>query len=390
MNLVDLLIIVVVIFAIVRGIETGFFCQLGSLGGFIAGLMLGSWIAPYVTTFIDSSTNRGLFALLITFGMGFAIGSLGEYLGLKLNRVASKWKLGPLDATLGAVFGATVILLSSWLIANLLMNFKSPSLTRNIQESLIVRKLDANLPPTPTVIARLSRLFSQNGFPQVFTGLDRTPGKPLPPPSESAIRPAFDRAAASVVKIEGQGCGGIVQGSGFVAASGIVMTNAHVVAGIARPVVLDQLGRHNATTIWFNADLDVAILRTDGLAGPVLPIQNGESARGTNAAILGYPGGGPLTAGAAVILDRVTATGRNIYDSGVVSRRVYELQGEVVSGNSGGPLVDLNGTVIGLIFARSQTNDSIGYALTAPEIRNDLSKALAQNKPVSSGRCAAE
>ena len=390
MNLVDLLIIIIVIFAIVRGIETGFVCQLGSLGGFLLGIILGSWIAPLATKFIINSTNRGLLALVIIFGLALGLGSLGELLGIKLNRAAAERKLGPIDAALGAVFGATIMIFSTWLTANLLLNLHVPELTKQISTSAIIRKLDTTLPPTPTVISRLSRLFSSNGFPQVFVGLEPTPGAPLPPPSQSAIREAFDRDAASTVKIEGEGCGGIIEGSGFVAASQIVITNAHVVAGIAHPYVLDQLGRHAASIIWFNPDLDVAVLRAEGLAGAPLPIQDGESARGTNAAILGYPGGGPLTAKAAVILDEVTATGRNIYDSGVVRRNIYELQGEVVPGNSGGPLAALDGTVIGLIFAKSQSDNEVGYALTAPEIRGELSKALSQNRVVSSGRCAAE
>ncbi|MEO7618064.1 MAG: MarP family serine protease [Candidatus Saccharibacteria bacterium] len=390
MNLLDLLIIVVIIFAIVRGIESGFICQIGSLGGFLLGLILGSWIAPIATKFIINSTNRGLIALIIIFSLALGLGSLGEYLSLKLNQSTIVRKLGPIDAALGAVFGATIMILSSWLMANLLLNLHSTALNKEINTSVIIRKLDSTLPPTPTVISRLSRLFSTNGFPQVFVGLEPTPGAPLPPPSESAIRAAYDRDAASTVKVEGEGCGGIVEGSGFVAASGTIITNAHVVAGIAHPYVLDQAGRHAATVIWFNPDLDVAILHTEGLAGGALPIQDGESSRGTNAAILGYPGGGPLRANAAVVLDEVTATGRNIYDSGVVRRNIYELQGQVVPGNSGGPLTDLSGTVIGLIFAKSQNDDNIGYALTAPEIHAELSKALASNKVVSTGRCAAE
>jgi S1-C subfamily serine protease len=390
MNLVDLLIIIVVIFAIVRGIESGFICQLGSLGGFLLGLILGSWIAPIATKFIINSTNRGLIALVIIFTMALGLGSLGEYLSLKLNQSTIVRKLGPIDAALGAVFGATIMVLSSWLMANLLLNLHSTSLNQQITNSVIIRKLDSTLPPTPTVISRLGRLFSTSGFPQVFVGLEPTPGAPLPPPSESAIRAAYDRDAASTVKIEGEGCGGIIEGSGFVAASSTIITNAHVVAGIAHPYVLDQAGRHAATVIWFNPDLDVAVLHTEGLAGGALPILDGESTRGTNAAILGYPGGGSLRANAAVILDEVTATGRNIYDSGVVRRNIYELQGQVVPGNSGGPLTDLDGTVIGLIFAKSQNDSNIGYALTAPEIHGELSKALASNKVASTGRCAAE
>ena len=324
MNLVDLLIIIIVIFAIVRGVETGFVCQLGSLGGFLLGIILGSWIAPFATKFIINSTNRGLIALVIIFGLALGLGSLGELLGVKLNRAAAERKLGPIDAALGAIFGATIMIFSTWLTANLLLNLHVPELTKQISTSAIIRKLDTTLPPTPTVISRLSRLFSTNGFPQVFVGLEPTPGAPLPPPSQSAIREAYDRDSASTVKIEGEGCGGIIEGSGFVAASQTVITNAHVVAGIAHPYVLDQLGRHAASIIWFNPDLDVAVLRTEGLAGGPLPIQAGESARGTNAAILGYPGGGPLTGKAAVILDEVTATGRNIYDSGVVRRNIYE------------------------------------------------------------------
>lgn len=390
MNLVDLAIILAVVFAIIRGIETGFFCQLGSLGGFIIGLMFGSWIAPFVTKFISGANNRGVFAIVVTFAVALAVGALGEYIGLKLNRVADRAKLGAVDSGLGAIFGATIILFTSWLVANLLLNLHFATLSQKINSSIIVRQLDRTLPAPPAIISRLGRIFSPNGFPQVFVGLEPTPGPPLPPPSESAIRAAYDRDAASTVKIEGQGCGGIVEGSGFVAASGTVITNAHVVAGIVHPDILDQAGRHPAKVIWFNPDLDVAILQANGLVGPVLPIQDGESKRGTNAAVLGYPGGGPLTASAAVVLDEVTATGRNIYDSGVVTRNIYELQAQVVPGNSGGPLVDLNGVVIGLIFARSQSNDNLGYSLTSPEIRSELSKALAQNSTVSTSRCASD
>jgi S1-C subfamily serine protease len=193
-----------------------------------------------------------------------------------------------------------------------------------------------------------------------------------------------------VVKIVGQGCGGLVDGSGFVVGSNLVVTNAHVVAGISRQFVVDSDGTHSATAIWFDPELDLAILRVANLAGQPLQLAGGIVPDKTAAVVLGYPGGGSFTANPASVLDQFTATGRDIYSRGVTDRSIYELAADIEPGNSGGPLVTADGKVIGVIFARSTTYDNVGYALTMDTVIDAISKASARNNAVDTGSCASE
>ncbi|MEO7364574.1 MAG: trypsin-like peptidase domain-containing protein, partial [Candidatus Saccharimonadales bacterium] len=159
------------------------------------------------------------------------------------------------------------------------------------------------------------------------------------------------------------------------------------VAGIKHPYVQDSNGTHSGTVIWFDPELDFAVVRVSNLAGKPLPIAKQVVTSGTAAAIVGYPGGGAFSAGPAAVLDSFTASGRNIYGSGTTKRDVYEVQGNVIPGNSGGPLIDKNGTVIGVIFAESTSYKHVGYALTTPAVNDDIARALHRNQPADSGRC---
>jgi S1-C subfamily serine protease len=197
------------------------------------------------------------------------------------------------------------------------------------------------------------------------------------------------KAAASTVKIVGVGCGGVLEGSGFVAGPGLVVTNAHVVAGIDGPVVEDRGGRHPARTVLFDPDLDLAVLRTSGLAGPALPLETSTVSRGTGGAVLGYPGGGPFRAGPAAVRRSFVAVGRDIYGRRTVPRAVYELEAAVRPGNSGGPVVVPDGRVIGVVFSRSLSQANVGYALVGGDVATRLRTAAARSAAVDTGACAA-
>jgi S1-C subfamily serine protease len=203
------------------------------------------------------------------------------------------------------------------------------------------------------------------------------------------VTAAAASAKAATVKVEVAACGGFQAGSGFVIGPGLVVTNAHVVAGMDGAQVIDAAGRHDASVVLFDPDLDIAVLRTSGLAAPALPISAGVVPRGTLAVVLGYPGNGNFTADSAAVLERQTAVGRNIYDVGLIRRDIYVLQSVVRPGNSGGPLVGTDGTVIGVVFATSTTDPAIGYALTSEEIMPDLAIARTSG-PTSAGACLAE
>jgi len=207
--------------------------------------------------------------------------------------------------------------------------------------------------------------------------------------SNKEIQKAIRIATPSTVKIVGEACGAIQEGSGFVVGDHLVVTNAHVVAGVRDPKVQRQNGgTESAATMLFDPELDVAILRVDGAVGPSLHLDPKDESRGSQGAVLGYPGGGGLTAGAAAVRRELDAIGRDIYGRSTVERNVYELQARVRPGNSGGPLVEKDGTVGGVVFAASTTDPQVGYAITSPQVIPKVKKAQGRKSEVSTGGCA--
>ncbi len=386
--LVDIVIALFAIGSLYRGREIGFVRQLGSTAGFIGGLFLGAWLEQYTITFVHGQISRAFVTVLTTLGCAMLLLVVGEYLGVWIKRRVLHWRINTIDNIFGALLGVVTLLFSAWLIAAVLSPLPFRSLQTALRESRIIQALDRGLPPAPTIIADLGHLINPNGFPQVFIGNEPSPPANISIPPASALRAAVTRDQASVVKVEGQGCGGIVEGSGFVIGKDEVATNAHVVAGIQQPYVEDSNGSHRATAIWFDPNLDFAVLRVSNLAGSSLTISEGHASPGTPAAVLGYPGGGPFTADTATVLDEFLATGRNIYGQGTTTRNVYEIRANIIPGNSGGPLVTENGNVIGIVFAESTTYQHTGYALTTDKVITEIHQATEQNHAVGTGQCS--
>ena len=380
---------VVVAAVAARGVASGFLRQAGSLGGFLLGLMAGAAVAPWVAGAFPAGGGRVMIVLLVFFGVALTVGGLGETLGYSLSGVAERYRLRALDALLGALFGVGIALFTIWILAATFARSAGPGLATDIQGSSILQALNRNLPPAPDMLARVERALGVNGFPRVFTGLEPSPAPPVTGPNAAAVNAAAAAGRAATVRIEGLGCGGLLEGSGFVAGPGLVATNAHVVAGIDSPVVVDAGGTHRAEVVLFDPSLDFAVLRTSGLAASPLPLAGSVQSRGTVGAVLGYPGGGSFTVSPAAILSEQSAIGRDIYDSGLSRRDIYTLQAVVRPGNSGGPVITPDGTVIGVVFAMSTTDGQVGYALTSAEVLPDLTRA-ASSGPVSTGACASE
>jgi S1-C subfamily serine protease len=385
-NLLDFLIVLLTVAVAARGVASGFLRQVGSLGGFVLGLILGASLAVPIGHAFAPGSARTIVVLIVFFGVAFTIGGIGETLGHGLSGLAERYKLTVLDSILGAALGVVVALVAVWILAATFAQNAGPSLAAEIQGSAVLQVLNRSLPPAPEVVARLERLLGPSSFPQVFAGLEPSPAPPVTGPNAAAVNEAAAAGRAATVRIEGLGCGGLLEGSGFVVGPGLVATNAHVVAGIASPMIVDQNGSHYAQVVVFDPNLDFAILRTTNLYAQPLPIASSVEPRGTVGAVLGYPGGGSLTISPAAILDSQTAVGRNIYDSGLTSRDIYTLQAVVRPGNSGGPLITPSGQVVGIVFAMSTTNGDIGYALTSAELGHDLSQASGAGQ-VSTGSC---
>lgn len=385
MNTVDLTIIIACLAIIGRSFQVGLLRQVASTGGFFTGLWLGSMIAPHITGTVQGDTSRALLALIITLGLGAAVGGAAEAGSIHLRNRIKHPPLQKLESWFGALFGVGAVLIASWLITAMLFRLPLADVNLQIERSKIISYLNAKLPPAPSVISRVGNLISPNGFPKVF--IESEPQlRPTGPADAATVQRAAAIASASTVKIEGLGCGGLAVGSGFITGPNLVATNAHVIAGVQSPLVVYKGARLRATPVWFNPGSDFAVLRVNAVLGPILPLAEVSVSPGTSAAILGYPGGGGLTISPTVVLGERVAIGRDIYNHGVVARKIYEVVADVRPGNSGGPMVLKDGTVAGVVFASSVSNEGYGYVLTAGEVRNQLANAKA-NSPVGTGAC---
>lgn len=387
-NPLDLVILALVVLSISTGFRRGAAMQVISYVGLIVGLLVGALVAPTFAGLAERPGTQATVAmvtLLVSGGLGDL---LGWFAGARVGRALGKRGFGSADAAAGIVVSVVTILLTTWFLAFNLVQGPFPALSRQIRESVVVRGLDAALPRPPSLLGQVRRFLNRFGFPEVFAGIPPPPARPVPDPSRGQVSDAIEAADQSTVKVIGEACGRIQEGSGFFVAEDYVVTNAHVVAGVESPQVHRRNGDVTLGTVTlFDPDLDLAVLRFDGSAPEPLELARRNLDRGAQGAVLGYPGGGPLEAETAAVRRTITAAGRDIYGKGAVRRQVYELQAEVRPGHSGGPFVSVDGVVAGIVFAASTTNEEVGYALTAIQARPQIALGLARTDPVDTGEC---
>ena len=389
MNWLDLVVLIFLVAAFFRGLQSGFVKQFFSTLGVFVGIFFGAWLQGQMITLAHSPQSKALLALLIVLSCAILCMTIGEFFGLRLkNKFEKVGLIKKVDRAFGSVLAVISILAAVWLGAAIFNKVPVIGLQQQIRGSRIVTTLNSMLPSAPTVIAQIGHFINPNGFPQVFTGLEPRLQTDAPLPELGELRPAVEHARASVVKVTGEGCGGIVEGTGFVAADGLIITNAHVVAGVPNPLVIDSAGNHDAQVVWFDTKLDLAVLRTNGLAGVPLALNNASVAQGSKGVVLGYPGGAGFTASPAVVLETFTATGRDIYNQDTTERSVHSVKADIRQGNSGGPLVAADGSVIGVVFAESTTYPDVGYTLTMDQVIQALHQAKNNTSSVSTGACA--
>jgi S1-C subfamily serine protease len=352
-----------------------------SLAGFGVGAFIGSRVAPALLTQGSHSPYAPLFALMGAILIGGIFASGLEVLGFRLRyRLGNR--LGLLDGVGGAALIACLGLAFAWVAgAVALQTPGARELRQPIQRSTILRKLNDLLPPSGPILQALARF---DPFPQISG-----PRPQVRPPNAAIARDPQVRAASrSVVKILGTACGLGVQGSGWVAAGGVVVTNAHVVAGQDDSTV--QVGgggpRYDTDPIWFDSKNDLALLRAPALANtPALGLDQSAPA-GTSAAILGFPHNGPYDIEAGRLGQTSTVITQDAYGRGPVSRRITSLRGKVRSGNSGGPMVDGDGRVVTTIFAATVSDGSkSGFGVPDSIVRTALRRA---GPVVDTGPCA--
>jgi S1-C subfamily serine protease len=387
-NLLDLVILLVLAVSLFSGFRRGAALQLVTYTGLIAGLIAGAILAPQAAGLAEDPFTQATIALATLVGLAAIGDALGWVLGRKVWVAARRSQLSPVDQAAGTVVAAVAVLLTVWFLAFNLVQGPFPSVSRQIRDSAVVRALDTALPRPPSLLAQVRGFLGRFGFPEVFAGLPPAPAGPVKEPSDAEARRAFQAAEEATLKVVGQACDRVQEGTGFLVEPHYVVTNAHVVAGVSQPQVQQQDGAaFDADTVLFDDDLDLAVLRVE--AGPTADLDLGPGSvdRGTPGAVVGYPRGGPLTGEKAAVRRELMAVGKDIYGRDTVERRVYELQAEVVPGNSGGPFVTEDGSVAGVVFAASTTHAGVGYALTAQEAGPPIQQALGRTQPVNTGPC---
>jgi S1-C subfamily serine protease len=369
------------------GYLQGFIVGVLSVVGFALGALIGTRVGPLLLPSGAHSRYAPLFGLVGALIAGGILASGFEGVGAVARRVLRFPGLRVIDGLLGAVLIAAVGLGVAWIVGAIaLQSSGSLALRADIQRSVILRALNSVLPSSGPILNALARF---DPLPSV-TG----PAASVPPPTRGILAARGVRGARrSVVRVLGTACGLGVEGSGWVAAPGLIVTNAHVVAGETDTAV--QVGGTapglTAQAVVFDPHDDIAVLRVPGLHEPALPVL-ADPHRGTSVAILGYPEDGPFASEPGRIGQTETVHTEDAYGRGPVTRSITALRGNVRPGNSGGPLVDAQGRVLATVFAAitsggPQTGPG-GFAVPNRLVLTALRHAEAQRTPVGTGSCA--
>jgi S1-C subfamily serine protease len=392
-NLLDLALIVATIMFAIGGFRQGFVTAALSFCGFFGGAALGAQLADPIAGRLGQDSS---WRVAVAVAVVLALALLGQVLAVSIgNQLRQRLTWRPaqtVDSVLGAVVSAIAVLLVFWMVATPLASAPYPRVSSAVRDSQVIRGVDDVVPrPVRSLYSSLRDAVRSYDFPEVFGPLVPTRVRTVPAPDPALLRSrAVTTVRPSVVKITGlaPSCARRVEGSGFVYAPDRIMTNAHVVAGVGQPEVEVDGGRRPATVVLYDPDRDVAVLHVPGLGLRPLAFAAEPVDTDADAIVLGYPEDGPFFAGAARIRDRMQIRGPDIYNDRTVTRQVYSIYGDVRSGNSGGPLIAPDGTVLGVIFAAAVDQQYTGFALTAAEVAADAQQGASATGAVPTGDCA--
>lgn len=383
----DILLLVMLIGYIVYGFRNGLSRSAFVIAGVIAGVVATFFLAPVVSTWVPVPWLRlavTVLAAILLIGAGQALGAL---IGRAIRSGIERTPLSGLDRLLGGIVTGVVAALVASVVSFNVAQLGVPLLSKAIAGSTVLRTITTLTPdPVESFLAQIRGAVVDRGLPIIS---DAFGGQNPVIPTIDTGSAALDAAAQSVVRITGNAfaCGQSQVGSGFVVADDRVVTNAHVVAGVSEPVIESPDGQAlSGRIVYFDPVDDLAVIAVPGLDADPLALGDTIPA-GTDAAFEGYPYGGPFSSGAASVLSVGSARVFDIYGSSRSDRDVYTLAADVREGNSGGPLLDLDGEVVGVVFARSGDASTVGYAMTMTELDPVATQAPALTTEVSSGEC---
>jgi hypothetical protein len=389
--MVDLVLILLMLIFAVSGYRQGFVVGVLSFVGFFGGALVGLQVGPVLARQVQDPSLRVVVSLIAIFGLAVLGQVLAGWVGSHLRHAITSPAGQRADDLGGALVSLVAVALVAWLVAVPLASSSLPWLAKSVRNSVVIGGIDGVMPDAARGLTNALRdTVDTRGFPDVFGGLAPTRVPEVSEPDAALAGSEIVAAAApSVVKVYGTApsCSRRIEGSGFVYVGEYVMTNAHVVAG-TRSVSIEVGGdRFESQVVAYDPQLDLAALHVPGLAAPALAFADGEAETGSDAIVLGFPLDGPFDAQSARIRDVRNITGPDIYDAAEVTREIYTIRALVRSGNSGGPLIDPDGDVIGVIFAAAADDPNTGFAVTAAEASAVADAGARTTAPADTGSC---
>jgi S1-C subfamily serine protease len=387
----DIAVLAVAFIAAISGWRSGALGSLLSFVGVLLGAVAGVLLAPHIVEQISAPRAKLFAALFLILGLVVVGEVAGVVLGRAVRGAIHSRTIRFFDSIVGVAVQLLVVLIAAWLLATpLTSSSDQPSLAAAVRGSRVLAEVNGVAPPwLKTVPKRLSSLLDTSGLPQVLEPFSRTPVVAVAAPDAALTNnPVVAATEPSVVKIRAiaPGCQKVLEGSGFVLSPDRVMTNAHVVAG-ANAVTVEASGNpYDATVVSYDPTVDIAILAVPNLPPGPLAFAAASVGSGTDALVMGYPGGGSFAATPARIREVIHLSGPDIYRNATVNREVYTIRATVEQGNSGGPLVDMNGQVLGVVFGAAVDDNDTGFVLTAKEVASQLA-SIGDTLPVGTGAC---
>jgi len=392
MSIVDWVLIGAVVIFAWAGWRQGFVAGLLSFAGFLGGgLTAAFWLPNLVERTVASGPLRGI---LVGAGV-LACALAGQFLTSMLGRALRNrlsWKpIRFADNLAGSALNILALAVVVWIIASALAYLPETTVSQQVRQSQVLITLDKAVPDQArNAFGGLRDLVGTTAMPRVFSGFAEVIGPDVDDP-DPAIVDELGPVRASIVRITGDAaaCDTTVNGSGFVYAPRYVLTNAHVVAGVRRPGVQQRLNDPPLASrvVLFDPKLDVAVLHVPDLQAPSLPFATDPAASGDSAVAAGFPGLGGFRITPVRIRTMLDARGDDIYGTPGVQREVYAFRGDVRPGNSGGPLLNATGGVLGLVFAAGRSDATTGFALTVQQIDPLAAAAIGRTERVATGDC---
>ncbi|MET0838339.1 MAG: MarP family serine protease [Marmoricola sp.] len=390
MNFLDWCLVVLALAYALSGYWQGFITGAFATTGLLLGGLAGIWLAPLLLGEAAPSLWVSLGALFVVLVMASLGQAVFQFAGSRIRARITWQPIRAVDAVGGAVLSVVAVLVVAWMLGVAISGSRIPGISPQVRDSQVLIAVNKVMPvQAQQALRSFDEVVGSSFFPRYLEPFAPERIVTVSPADPRVLRdPDIRSARASVFKVRSTNrCGSGVEGTGFLYAPHRLMTNAHVVAGVTEPQIKDGDRTLDAEVVYYNPDLDVAVLDVPDLDGPTVKfdLTGQEKQQG---AVLGYPQDGPFDAKPARIRGDQRLRSPDIYGNGTVTRHVFSLRGTIRPGNSGGPFVSTAGRVLGVVFAASVSDPDTGYALTADQVRRSAAIGLESDDRVSSGNCA--